>query len=188
LSSILLSPPAVEPLSLAEAKAFLRVETAEDDALIAALVAAARLHVEARSGLALISQSWRLLLDCWPQNGRVTVRPAPLKALIAARVLDFDGAARALDAQAFVSDAGASTLSFMPWTLPVPTRLAAGIEIDVTVGFGDTPSDVPEPLRQAIRLLAAHWYENRAAIAGEAGTPLAPGAAALIAPYRMPVL
>jgi uncharacterized phiE125 gp8 family phage protein len=188
LSSILLSPPAVEPLSLAEAKAFLRVETAEDDALIASLIAAARLHVEARSGLALVSQSWRLLLDCWPQNGRVTVRPAPLKALIAARVLDFDGEGRALDAHAFVPDAGASTLSFIPWTLPVPTRLAAGIEIDVTLGFGDAASDVPEPLRLAVRLLTAHWYENRAAVAGETGAPFPPGAAALIAPYRMPPL
>ena len=85
MASILLTPPAVEPLSLAEAKAFLRVETADDDSLIAALIAAGRIHVERQAGLALITQGWRLVLDCWPENGRIALRPAPVKALIAAR-------------------------------------------------------------------------------------------------------
>ena len=34
-----------------------------------------------------------------------------------------------------------------------------------TVGYGDAAGDVPEPLRQAIRLLVAHWYENRGLVA-----------------------
>lgn len=188
MSSILLAPPVVEPISLAEAKDFLRVETADEDPLIAALIAAGRIHVERQSGIALIAQSWRLVLDCWPEAGRIAVRPVPLKALAAARVFDFDGEARAVDLQAFVVDASTSTLAFIPWILPMPTRIAAGIELDVIAGFGDTAADVPEPLRQAVRLLVAHWYENRAGIAGAEGPPLPAGAAALIAPYRVPTL
>jgi len=185
LPSILLTPPAAEPLSLAEAKAFLRVETADDDPLIAALISAARLHVETRTGLALITQSWRMVLDCWPANGRIAGRPAPLQALAAARVLDFDGQSRTIDTQAFVVDPSTSTLSFVPWALPMPTRIAAGIELDIDTGFGDAASDVPEPLRQAIRLLVAHWYENRAPVAGAVAAVAPANAAALIAPYRM---
>jgi uncharacterized phiE125 gp8 family phage protein len=185
LSSILLTPPAAEPLSLAEAKAFLRVETADEDPLIAALIAAARLHVETQTGLALTTQDWRMVLDCWPANGRIAVQPRPLQALAGARVFDFDGEARAIDLQGFVPDASTSTLSFMPWTLPMPTRIAAGIEIDIAAGFGSAASDVPEPLRQAVRLLVAHWYENRAALAGAEAVPVPPDAAALIASYRM---
>jgi len=185
MASILLTPPAVEPLSLAEAKAFLRVETEDDDPLIAALIAAGRVHVERQTGLALITQGWRLVLDCWPENGRIAVRPAPLKALNAARVFDFDGEARTIDLRPFVLDASASTLFFRPWTLPMPTRIAAGIELDVTVGFGDTAADVLEPLRQAVRLFVAHWYENRVVVDGMQGAPLPPNAAALLAPYRM---
>jgi|SRR6185312_7197622 len=186
MSSILLTGPAVEPLSLDEAKIFLRVEHNTDDQLITALIVAARLHVEAQIQAALITQSWRLTLDGWPCQGRVLVRPGPLQALIAARIFDMQGHAQAFDTQAFVPDPGASTLSFMPWVLPVPGRVAAGIELDVTAGFGDTASDVPEPLRHAVRLLAAHWYENRALVSGADQAVVLPATvAALIAPYRM---
>ena len=92
---------------------------------------------------------------------------------------------RTIDTQAFVPDPSTSTLSFIPWALPMPTRIAAGIELDIAVGFGDAASDVPEPLRQAIRLLVAHWYENRALVAGAEVAPVPANAAALIAPYRM---
>ena len=186
MPSILLIAPAIEPLSLEEAKAFLRVETGDDDALIAALIASARIHVESRTQLALMTQSWRMVFDCWPQQGRIAVRPAPLKAVTAARVYDFHGNAQTVDTQAFVPDLGASMLAFVPWAVPVPTRIAAGIEIDVTVGFGDAAAVVPEPLRQAIRLLVAHWYENRGLVAAAGETAVLPATvSALIAPYRM---
>lgn len=187
MSSILLTAPAIEPLSLDEAKAFLRVEHNDDDALIGALIAAARLHIETETRRALITQSWRIVLDCWPECGRLPVRPAPLRTLNAVRVFDFENSAHAIDLQAFVLDFGACELAFLPWALMQPTRIADGIEIDVTVGYGDTAADVPEPLRQAIRLLVAHWYENRGLVAsGTTQAAVLPTTvAALIVPYRM---
>jgi uncharacterized phiE125 gp8 family phage protein len=131
MSAILLTAPAVEPVSLAEAKAFLRVEHNDDDDLITALTAGSRIHVETQTRRALITQSWRLALDCWPDDGRLTVIPAPLQAVTAARVYNFDGHTHTVDPQAFVPDLGASALAFAPWALPQPGRLAAGIELDV---------------------------------------------------------
>ena len=186
MTSILLIAPEIEPLSLEEAKTFLRVETSDDDGLIAALIAAARLHIESQTQLALITQSWRLAFDCWPRHGRIAVRPGPLKAVNAARVFDLGDNARAVDTRAFVPDFGASVLAFMPWSVPRTTRFAAGIEIDVTVGFGNAATDVPEPLRHAIRQLVAHWYDNRGLIAADAESAIMPASvAALVAPYRM---
>jgi uncharacterized phiE125 gp8 family phage protein len=185
MSNILLTGPAAEPLTLAEAKNFLRVEHDADDDLITALIAAARIHAEAETHRALMTQTWRLVFDRWPRSGRIDVRPAPLRSLIAARVYDSGGVAHTVDPQAFVVNTASSTLAFAPWSPMQPGRVSAGIEIDVSVGFGDA-GDVPEPLRQAVRLLVAHWYENRriSAGGGEAAT-LPATVAALTAPYRM---
>jgi hypothetical protein len=71
MSSILHNGPAVEPLSLAEAKAFLRVEHADDDDIVTALVAGARIQVEAQTRRALVAQSSRLIRDVWPTDGRI---------------------------------------------------------------------------------------------------------------------
>jgi len=186
MSSILLTAPAVEPVSLAEAKAFLRVEHDDDNDVISALIAGSRIHVEMQTRRALISQSWRLCFDLWPEDGRIEVRPAPLRSLDTVRVYDAGGATRAVDRQAFVLDMSNAALVFAPWALPAPGRTAAGIELDVSVGYGDAAVDVPEPLRQAIRILVGHWYEHRGLVTtGPNFSPLPATVAALLAPYRM---
>ena len=187
MSSILLNGPAVEPLTLAEAKAFLRVEHDDDDNIISALIAGARIHVEAQTRRALITQSWRLVRDAWPADGRIAVTPVPLASVTAARVYKDDGTTQDVDPQAFVVDAAAAPalLAFAPWALPQPARTVGGIEIDIEAGFGDAASDVPEPLRQAIRLLVAHWYENRSLVADHAGAKLPATVTALMAPYQV---
>ena len=65
---ILTAGPSVEPISLAEAKAHCRVDADAEDTLIASLILAARLHIERCLDLALISQSWSLYLDRWPDS------------------------------------------------------------------------------------------------------------------------
>jgi uncharacterized phiE125 gp8 family phage protein len=188
MSSILLSGPAVEPVTVAEAKAHLRIEHDDDDDTIAALVAGARVHVETQTRRALITQSWRFVRDRWPADGRIELLPVPLRALSAARFYKSDGSTQSIDTAAFAVDkvSAPAVLSFAPGAMPQPGRVVAGIELDVSVGYGDAASAVPEPLRQAIRVLVAHWYENRGLIAvGATGALLPDSAAKLIAPYRV---
>lgn len=188
MPSILLSGSAVEPITLAEAKQFIRVEHDDDDDIITALIAGSRIHVETQTRRALITQSWRLVRDVWPELGCVPVLPVPLRTLDAARVYKIDGSTQGIDIGAFTVDKAAAParLTFMRGALPTPERPAAGIEIDVTCGYGAAPENVPEPLRQAIRLLVAHWYENRGLVAiGREIAVLPETVAALIAPYRV---
>jgi len=188
MPSILLAGPALEPITLAEAKQFVRVEHDDDDDVITALIAGSRIHVETQTRRALITQSWRLTRDVWPATGCLPLLPVPVKTLDAVRVYRSDGTTLALDTAGFAldrSDAPAR-LSFTRGVPVAPERSAAGIEIDITCGYGDAGANVPEPLRQAIRLLVAHWYENRGLIAvGHEVAVLPQNVAALIAPYRV---
>ena len=169
MSSILLDAPAGEPVSLAEAKLFLRVEHDDDDDIIAALIAGARIHVEAQTRRALITQTWRLVRDVWPATGCMRgPAGAAARARLRRGVHDSDGTTLALDvatiSRRHSSGAGACWRSRVA-RRPRPGGTVGGIEIDIEVGYGDASRDVPEPLRQAIRLLVAHWYENRGMIA-----------------------
>ena len=74
MSAILLTPPAAEPWTVAEAKAFLRVEHDDDDAIIASLIAAARGQIEALTRRALMTQT--LALRAGSMAGGWPVEPA----------------------------------------------------------------------------------------------------------------
>ena len=181
--AIILVPPSAEPLSLGEAKALLRVEHNDDDAAITSLIVAARGHVEALTRRALLLQTWRIVRDAWPADGRVKLRTGPVRSVIAARVFDATGTAHAIDVQRFVVNEAAGVIASPEWALPSPGRGTAGIELDVELGYGPLATDVPEPLRHAVRMILAHWYDNRGAVASGA-TLLPAGAAGLVAPYR----
>jgi uncharacterized phiE125 gp8 family phage protein len=55
MTSILLTGPTVEPLSLNEAETFLRVERGDDDQVVAAVIVGARMYVETQAQIALIT-------------------------------------------------------------------------------------------------------------------------------------
>ena len=184
MSASLLTPPAVEPWTVAEAKAFLRVGTGDDDAVIGSLIAAARGQVEALARCVLIDQTWRVTLDAWPVKGRIKLRLAPLKSVVAARVFSETGATTSIDATRFLID-GLGGINAAVWLLPQPGRVVNGIQIDVSAGFGPAASDVPDVLRHAVRTLVAHWYDNRGLAAIGGSVALLPGSVnAMIAGYR----
>jgi len=189
MSAILLTPPALEPVSLADAKHFLRVAHDDDDEVIAALIAAARVHVEAQTRRALIEQNWRLVRDAWPVSRRVPILPVPVIAVTAIRVFASDGAPQLLDLDDVIIDktSAPAVLAFAQGApQAAPERASAGIEIEITAGYGETAGDVPEPLRQAIRMLVAHWYENRRLIAASGEVASIPASVtSLVAPFRV---
>lgn len=186
MSAFLLMAPTVEPLSVPDAKHFLRVEHGDDDALIASLVAAARNHVEALTRCGLITQTWRLVLDGWPDNGRIKSRIGPLRTLVAARIYNESGTAGVIDIDRFVIDPAKGVIAAPGWSLPMPGRAVAGIELDVELGFGATAGDVPPTLLQAIRMLVAHWYENRGLIAiGQSVAMMPASVNAMISSHRV---
>lgn len=202
MSLILTSGPALEPVTLAEAKAHLRVDGTAEDALIQSLIVTSRLHVEAALGLALVTQSWTWLVDRWPRpamrRGQVTgPQPAsdlrlnlplrPVQAIAHVKLWREDGTSESLDLSRFYLD-GMATPARLVWlggALPSPGRLANGIEIAFTAGFGAAAAAVPATIRHALLLLVAHWYEHREPVEiGSGLVAVPPMVSELLQPYR----
>lgn len=188
MTAALITPPALEPVSLADAKAHLRLDTDDDDDLITAAIVAARVHVEALTRRALIEQGWRAYFDCWPRKRLVALPVAPLISVEAVTVYDDDGEATVVSSDDYEVDT-VSVPGRLLLLTPVPAtvkRAINGIEIDLTAGYGASSVDVPSPLRQAIMMLVAHWYEHRGAVGHDlAGNTPPHGFHALISPYRV---
>ncbi|MFQ5347365.1 MAG: head-tail connector protein [Rhodothalassiaceae bacterium] len=175
--------PAVEPLSLAEVRAHLRLEGTDEDALLAGLLAAARATVERYLRRALIEQQWQLVLDQWPEGAVRLPRP-PLMQVDAVRVLDSSGTATVVPAADYEVETRAEPgflFPRMPGALPAPGRRMGGIEIDFTAGYGSDWNQVPAPVRHALLVMVSDLYETR----GAAPPAIAGAVRSLLDPYRM---
>lgn len=174
--------PASEPVSLAEAKLFLRVDHAEEDALIGRLIGAARAQVEALTGLALVTRRVRERLDGFPPGDRpIRLARGPLTALVALTVTGADGMARAIPpGDVRVDLAGGRIAPVLAW--PADVGPLAAVAIDYDCGFG-AASAVPAELGQAVLRLVAGRYAARD-LDDDAAATLDADIAALIAPWR----
>ena len=186
MPAILLTPPAIEPVSLVEAKAHLKVEVSDDDSLIDGLITTARQHIERQTGKALIDQTWAIYLDDWGGN-EIVLPVEPVSAVNAMRTYSEDDSASLIGPEHYYSDTVSSPARIVLRGSRVwqrPGRIANGIEIELVAGYGPAGDDVPAGLRQAILLLVAHWYENReGASYGGAAHRLPLGIDRLIRPY-----
>lgn len=177
--------PAGEPVTLADAKAQLRIAHDSEDALISGLIKAARAEVEAQTGMALIDQSWRLAMDCWPHDGLVRLRRHPVKEVLSVTVYGEEGEAAVLDPASYEADLLSRPARLHFASPPAPERRLNGIEVDFTAGFGEAGTDVPDQLKRAVLMLVAHWYEFRAVFgAQDQPVSIPPGFDRLIAGYR----
>ncbi|MGO4525592.1 head-tail connector protein [Microvirga sp. 2MCAF35] len=181
---IFISGPAVEPIALAEMKAYLRVDDDDgtQDDLIAGLVKAARLMVEAASRRILIEQRWRVVLDRWPAGGTILLPLSPVIAVDGIKITDASGDASDIPASAFEVDVLSDLPRITVNDAPQPGKLRNGISIELRAGYGTAPEAVPATLKLAIRILVAHWFENRGDAIGEQILP--PEALALVAPFQ----
>jgi uncharacterized phiE125 gp8 family phage protein len=184
MSLLLTTPPLVEPVSLAEAKAHLRVPHGDDDVLISVLITSARRRIETRTGLRLITQSWSQFLECWPVFGVIDLRLNPVSAVTDVIVYGDTDTPATIDPAHYFLDATSNPprLVFREGRSPAPPgRRAKGIEIRIVAGFG-LSADVPQELKQAIMLLVADAFAHR----GDDGVrPMSPAVLELVNAYRV---
>ena len=181
MSLTLLTPPSAEPTSLEDLKAHLRVDGDAEDALIIGLAVAARQTIEARCGLAFLNQGWRLALDRVP-DGAFELPLSPVASIHAVRLFGADGEEQTLDSSDY------DALLGRPGRIRLRRRGLSNRDfgsfvIDFTAGW-PTPAEAPADLRLAVKILTAHYYENREQTGAERFYVMPEGVAALIAPWR----
>ncbi|MUO82153.1 hypothetical protein GOZ78_00070 [Agrobacterium vitis] len=179
-----LTPPQAEPLTLVDVKAQLKIDTDDEDDLLTGLITAARLHLEAETGLCLMSQSLRFYLDDWPHGEVIQLPKGPVQTIDAVTVFDENGDELHVSLKDHLLDGQARPSRLWLRDRPLPGRPINGIEIDFTAGFGAAATDVPDTLRRAMSLhvVAMHAFRGAVALADQpAAVPV--GYERLIAPF-----
>ena len=161
MSLKIVSGPSGEPVTLAEAKAHLRVTASDDDTYITTLIILARQEVERFTNRRLITQTWDWRLDAFPLW--FLVPTPPLISVTSINYIDTDGNSQLLDSSIYDVDIFSAPARIMEafgksWT---STRtIINAVTVKFVCGYGDA-SDVPESLKQALFMILAHFYENR---------------------------
>ncbi|MEM7301914.1 MAG: head-tail connector protein [Pseudomonadota bacterium] len=194
LRPVLITAPDSPIVNLGDLKAWCRADYADDDSLLTALEVAAVSRMDGWSGIlgrCLLTQTWRVDRAGWPSD-RAQELPFPDVGSVTVKYFDTDNVEQVVSSSNYELLEGVSGgfIRFLP-TFDSPainSDRSDAVRIEVTAGYGDA-SAVPAPLVTAIKMLVAHWYENReAVVVGSASTEVPMTVAALIAPYRRSLL
>ena len=170
------TPPASEPVTLSEAKAYLRITDSDDDAFINSLIASVRQRFEEWTARSLITQTWTLWLDGFPRKEKINspkegyfelpvdrfdevkrlvgIPRCPLQSVTFLKTHNSANVATVFDSANYlvdsVSNPGRIALNKgAAW--PTDLRCINAVEIEFLAGYG-TAADVPEPIKQGILL------------------------------------
>jgi len=168
------TPPAVEPVTLAEAKAHLRVDTSDDDAYVQNLVTSAREWCEQYLDRTLVHTQWVMRFDKFPDSGIEPVElprpPMVMSGTATAVTVTFTqeaGPTSTYSTAEYRVDRNATPGAILPiygstWT---PHRQDDNaISVTWWAGYGASGSSVPAAIRHAILMLVGHWYEFRTSV------------------------
>lgn len=156
--------PAEEPVSVAEAKAHLRIDVDNEDTLLEGYLLVAREQCELMARRALVTQTLQLRLECWPYDDRIELPRPPLQSVTSVAYTDSDGNAGTMPSGDYIVDAasepGRIILGYGKSWPSATLQPGPSIVITYVAGYGDA-EDVPQRYKHAIELMAGHFFENR---------------------------
>jgi uncharacterized phiE125 gp8 family phage protein len=181
-------PPAIEPVTLDEAKAHLRLDTDTDDAYVSALIVAARERVELFLRRALITQTFEYTLDQFLASSFIDLPRPPLRSVDWIKYIDAAGNQQTLPPEVYVVDASSNEMGrvALAWNQfwPITRWSINSIVIRFVAGYGDKAEDVPQAIRHGILIEISNLYENREDIVIGQTINMVPLSERLLWPYR----
>jgi len=184
----LISAPTLVPVDLADMNAFLRVDFADDDTLISQMIKAARQLAENITKRQLMTATWELILDEFPNSdGEIKLPRPPVQSITSITYIDTDGVSQTLDSADYRLDSDSEPARITPAygkTWPSTRDVTNAVRIRYVSGYASA-SDVPEAIKNWIMIRVATMYENREAFVvgqsiGEIGRSFIDG---LLDPY-----
>lgn len=173
--------PAAEPLLKAALRRHLLIDGTDHDTVLEELELVARKAAETFTGRQFITATLELTLDRFP--GRITLPRPPLQSVTSVKYDDDDGVEQTVDAADYTVQTAQHSGFIVPAyseTWPTPRAHVGAVRVLYVAGYGDSGSDVPDPILHAIRLMVGGWFEDRELV-GE----IPVGATRLLRPYRI---
>lgn len=203
-SLTLVTGPVKEPVSLAEVKGWAKIDTDADDQLLVTLIAATRGAAEEYLRRSLLTQTWKLTLDLgmsslmdrlpagvWEMPitaayaempGSIDLPRGPVQSVSSVTTYDTSNAGTVYASSNYFVDAAGDRLILNPTAAwPSSLRAKAAAVIQYVTGYGDEPSNIPQPIRTAIMMHVQRLYDGR----GQCDdADLAPGSKLLMDKFR----
>lgn len=173
---LLVTEPGVEPVTYAEMVTHLKLDSDSEQTYVEALIVAARRMFEEFTGKSLVNTVWRAHWDYLPRVGTYVGAPvsreielprAPLVSVAWIKYLDSAGVEQTFNAANYTLEAGLDPRRFSRLWLnadadwPELGDFPGALRCQFTAGYGAAGANVPAEIRAAIKLLAAHLFENR---------------------------
>lgn len=169
---VVVTAPAAEPLSLAEFKLAGRVTNTAEDALIPIYISAARRRYELDTRRQVVTATYDYFLDDFPSvkkddGSEIEIPRPPLTSITSVKYIDADGIEQVFDSSKYLVTSGREPACIYPapdeqWPTTQTTRLRERVTIRFVAGVDVSSTDPTD--KQAIMLLALHWFENREAV------------------------
>lgn len=193
----LVTAPLTTAISLVEAKAHLRVDDSDEDALITSYIEAATDYAEKFLGRALIDQTWDLYLDAFPTgtDTEIKIPKPPLIEVTGVFYNNTGGSEAAVDPGDYYVDSASEPGWIVPQggaTWPATLDAINAVRIRYRAGYlnGDSPpsANVPSSIRSALLLTIGAFFENREqTVVGTIANRLPWGVDELLRKYRVEI-
>jgi uncharacterized phiE125 gp8 family phage protein len=157
----IITQPAKSPVTIDELKENLRLDGTEQDTMLANLIKAAANAIEVKLHRTLINTEYQLFFEEFGKEMEL-YRP-PASEIKEIQYFDADGVSQVVPPENYICDFSGVPARVVPapdesWPA-IQNRINA-VSVLFVAGYGTEPADVPEPIRQAIIMLASDLYEH----------------------------
>lgn len=156
---VVITAPSAEPLTLAEAKLHLRVNNSVEDALITALITAARQFVEGYTWRPLMTQTIDVVFDTI-KDKTIMINKAPVQSITSVKYLDSTGTEQTISSTLYATDLLNSPCRVKLDTIPTIKDTLNAFKIRIVCGY-TSAALIPQTYKSAMLLIIGHLYENK---------------------------